>query len=54
MKKSWDKKKPLTVKDQMLEPYLLEEENVAKWYKKLFRSLFSNTQCNGDVLAAAK
>ena len=60
-----EKQKPLSVlyynenmggvdlKDQLLQPYLLERKKMSKWYIKMFRRLLNITVLNSMVLYRA-
>jgi len=41
------------LKDQLLQPYLLERKKMTKWYIKLFRRLLSVTVLNSMVICRA-
>ena len=65
MKCRQEKQKPVSVlvynenmggidlKDQLLQPYLLERKKMAKWYIKLFRRLLNITVLNCMVICCA-
>ena len=59
-----EKQKPVSVldyenmggvdlKDQLLQPYLLEKKKMSKWYMKLFRRLLNTTILNCMVICCA-
>jgi len=41
------------LKDQLLQPYLLERKKMTKWYIKLFRRLLNTTVLNFMVICHA-
>jgi len=41
------------LKDQLLQPYLLERKKITKWYIKLFRRLLNTTVLNCMVICCA-